>query len=83
MDQFFQSECNEDTLTRAYRRPTGDIIITAWCHGLAGRLFLVKEDAEALALAILGLPDRPLSTWAEAPRPAAEAADLMAEAVSA
>ena len=80
MDEIFQSECNADTRMRAAER-RGRETFTSKRGATASlcRWMLVKEDAEALALAILGLPDRPVRGVVMA---AAIEGALMAEAMA-
>jgi hypothetical protein len=67
MEEFFESQCNPDLKVTAYHRATPDdgisIVVSPPMSGTTFAFIIVKEDAESMARAILGIPDMPTFDW--------------------
>ncbi len=73
MHQIFESQCNPDLRVEAFRdKEAVNLLISGYGHMTSVKL--EKEDAEALARAVLGIPDLPAFEWD------AVVADMRAEA---
>lgn len=66
MEQIFESQCNEEARTVAYRYDEkGQVAIMTGPPGASFCLFLEREDAVVLARGILGMQDPPFVEWDE------------------
>jgi len=73
MELIFESECSEAVEVRAYRVAEG-VWIGATCGPITQDLTMIREDAEAMARAILGIPHPSVFDWESA------VADMRAQA---
>jgi hypothetical protein len=63
MHQIFESECNPDARVTVKQWPDRDVKVHVEGNAECLEFGMVREDAEAMARAILGIPDLPFFDW--------------------
>jgi hypothetical protein len=63
MEQIFESECDPEARTSVFRNTVGRVVVIIYAGGVSFTNSLEREDAEAMARAILGIPDPPFIDW--------------------